>query len=98
MLSSLFRRDVEPSAATMMGGFDPVFYLDTYPDVKAHGCDPLDHYLSVGWKEGRDPSAEFSTKGYLSANPDVARAHMNPLVHFRIHGLRERRKGWQRSA
>ncbi|ACA20756.1 conserved hypothetical protein [Methylobacterium sp. 4-46] len=87
-----------PSRATWsMGGFDPVFYLATYPDVAEHGCDPLEHYLTFGWKEGRDPSAQFSTSGYLSANPDVAEAGINPLVHYRMHGLAEGRSGWQKT-
>lgn len=80
-----------------MGGFDPVYYLATYPDVAENGCDPLEHYLKFGWKEGRDPSDQFSTSGYLSANPDVAEAGINPLVHYRMHGLAEGRSGWQKT-
>jgi SAM-dependent methyltransferase len=36
-------------------GFDPVYYLKTYPDVAAAGVDPLDHYLRYGRSEGRRP-------------------------------------------
>jgi hypothetical protein len=87
----------KPRPPALIGGFDPVFYLGSNPDVAAEGCDPWQHYLSFGWREGRDPSAQFSTNGYLSANPDVARAGMNPLVHYRCHGLSERRGGWQKA-
>ncbi|MBY0294466.1 MAG: hypothetical protein K2X71_00250 [Methylobacterium sp.] len=100
MISLLGRKPKSPApfrASWAMGGFDPVYYLDTYPDVAAHGCDPLEHYLVFGWKEGRDPSAQFSTTGYLSANPDVAAAGINPLVHYRMHGLSEGRSGWQKA-
>ena len=49
------------------------------------------HYVRIGWKAGLDPSADFSTEGYLSANPDVRRAGINPLVHFVQHGRAEGR-------
>jgi len=38
----------------------------------ATGVNPLQHYETFGWKEGRDPSASFDTLKYLAANPDVA--------------------------
>jgi hypothetical protein len=41
--------------------------------------------------EGRDPSPAFDTTSYLSANPDVAAAHVNPLVHFLQSGHYEGR-------
>jgi len=33
----------------------------TIADVKAAGVNPLDHYHTNGWKEGRDPSPNFDT-------------------------------------
>lgn len=77
-----------------LSGFDAVYYLYWYPDVRAEGIDPLSHYLRHGWKEGRDPSAGFSTLGYLAANPDVAASGHNPLVHFVNCGLAEGRTGY----
>lgn len=79
---------------TPLPGFDPIYYLFWYPDVRAAGLDPLRHYLLVGWKEGRDPSAGFSTSGYLAANPDVATAGQNPLLHFVNVGFTEGRGGY----
>lgn len=61
--------------------FDAEFYLETYPDIKEAGLDPLEHYLRAGWKENRDPSPEFSTKSYLDANPDVAETGDNPFLY-----------------
>ena len=46
---------------------------------------------SFGWHEGRDPSAFFSTAIYLSANPDVKAAGVNPLDHFDAAGWQEGR-------
>ena len=33
--------------------FDPAWYLEANPDVRAGGIDPLQHYVSFGKKEGR---------------------------------------------
>lgn len=77
-------------------GLDPHYYLYWYRDVLAFPEGPGAHYLHFGWREGRDPSAGFSTVGYLEANPDVAHAKINPLVHFLEFGLAEGRTGWQK--
>ncbi|WP_366300425.1 rhamnan synthesis F family protein [Pseudomonas atacamensis] len=34
-------------------GFDPVFYLNQYPDIKNSGTDPFSHYVFHGRREGR---------------------------------------------
>jgi serralysin len=60
--------------------------------VAAAGINPLQHYETTGWKEGRDPSAHFDTAGYLAANPDVAAAGINPFDHFLQHGIYEGRQ------
>ncbi|MDZ4370701.1 MAG: glycosyltransferase [Phenylobacterium sp.] len=66
--------------------FDARFYLAAYPDVAENGGDPLEHYMAFGWREGRDPSAEFSTRAYLELFPDVATAGVNPFVHWLTTG------------
>ena len=71
--------------------FDAAYYLAHNPDVAAAKVDPLLHYLAYGWKEGRDPSAYFSTTWYLAQNADVAAAKVNPLEHFEYYGWREGR-------
>lgn len=51
----------------------------------------LNHYLTSGWREGFDPSLQFSTRAYLDLYPDVAEADINPLVHYVLHGRLEDR-------
>lgn len=85
-----------PLFRTPLPGFDPIYYLYWYPDVRAAGLDPLRHYLLAGWKEGRAPSAGFSTSGYLTANPDVAAVGHNPLLHFVNTGFSEGRGGYRK--
>ena len=46
-----------------MPGFDEVYYRYWYRDVAQFTGPALQHYLIFGWKEGRDPSAGFSTNG-----------------------------------
>jgi GT2 family glycosyltransferase/glycosyltransferase involved in cell wall biosynthesis len=72
------------------GSFDRVYYLKTYSDVRRANINPLWHFVKYGWKEGRNPSAQFSTKNYLALNPDVAK--MNPLIHYIKYGIQENRR------
>ena len=61
--------------------FDAGWYLRSYPDVAAAGMDPFEHYLHQGFKEDRNPSAEFDTRfyrrRYLAEAPE-----QNPLLHY----------------
>ncbi len=72
--------------------FDPVYYLAHNPDVAAARVDPYMHYMTFGWREGRNPDAFFDTRYYETSNPDVAAAGVNPLQHFEQHGWQEGRQ------
>jgi len=73
------------------GLFDQKYYLDSYEDVRRSGKDPIIHYLLYGWKEGRDPSREFSTNRYLQSYFDVRLMGDNPLLHYLKYGRAEGR-------
>ncbi len=60
--------------------FDPVFYLERYPDVRRAGIGPLRHYLLHGAAEGRKPHPLFQPDFYLARCPDARGG--NPLLHF----------------
>lgn len=70
------RMNVEAS-----GYFDADYYLSRYPDIADAAIGPVEHYLRFGAREGRDPSAQFSSTGYayLNASDDQ---NDNPLVQF----------------
>jgi hypothetical protein len=68
--------------------FDPVFYSARYPEL--HG-DLLEHYLTYGWLEGRDPNSSFETNFYLEEYPDVRATGICPLVHYVASGANEGR-------
>ena len=91
LIGRLRRRNVS-RLLIRTGMFDAEFYLTQYPDVAASGYNPLAHYLTVGFREGRKPNPYFDTSYYLSKNPDVAASSVNPLVHYLIDGFREGRE------
>ena len=71
-----------PDRAMAAKAFDPRFYLARNLDVAAAGVDPLGHFLEFGWREGRDPTPDFSIDAYLAAFPEVAGSDINPFVHY----------------
>jgi len=106
MLRSLIKRGTLPnSRSPTMGGspgllcerrlvegsslFDANWYRESYGDME--GVDPLGHYLTHGWVEGRSPGPDFDVAWYLATYLDVASAGVNPLVHYLRHGVNEGR-------
>ena len=71
------------------GLFDSEYYLANNEDVKNAKVDPIKHYLKFGWKEGRNPSAEFNGNEYLNKRPDVQVAGICPLIHYIKFGKKE---------
>lgn len=71
--------------------FDANYYLHTYADVRAADVDPVKHYVTSGWMEGRNPNESFDTNYYLGAHKDVLDSKINPLVHYIVHGEKEGR-------
>jgi hypothetical protein len=72
--------------------FDPEWYRGQYDDVAAALVDPVRHYMENGWREGRNPNAEFDTVWYRTSYPDVASSGMNPFLHYLLYGAREGRR------
>ncbi len=81
----------DPVQQCMAQHLDRDFYLARYPDVRAHGADPVVHYCQIGWVEGRNPTATFNTAYYLSTNSDVAARRVNPFWHYLVAGKAEGR-------
>lgn len=72
--------------------FDYAYYRRISPDLAGYrDVELLQHYHLTGWREGRDPTPDFSTARYLEAYPDVADAGLNPFVHFLTKGEKEGR-------
>ncbi|MFT8720575.1 hypothetical protein [Acetobacter sp.] len=71
--------------------FDSAWYLEHYPDVAEAGVDPVIHYRSSGFREGRQPNAHFNAKAYLEANPDLAGFDDDLFLHYVFFGACEGR-------
>jgi len=56
------------------------YYLDNAQDVLVAKVEPLTHYCSGGWSEGRRPHPLFDPEYYHRQNPASARE--NPLLHY----------------
>lgn len=84
-------RELIGRSLDLRGHFDADFYLQNYPELAGLSIDPLLHYWSVGWTEGRDPNPDFSTSYYLEANKDVAESDFHPFWHYLMLGREEGR-------
>jgi len=71
--------------------FDAAFYRAANPDLGGSDEDLLFQFMTHGWREGRDPSPEFSIRRYLEAYPDVAGGERNPFLHYIETGQAEGR-------
>lgn len=70
--------------------FNEKWYAKKY--LNGRQIDPIKHYLQEGWLNGCNPSKDFDTKFYLCKYPDVAKAGMNPLLHYLRKGKSEGRQ------
>ncbi|WP_213952842.1 class I SAM-dependent methyltransferase [Variovorax sp. dw_954] len=61
------------------GRFDPVYYLTKHPEALEERGNPIAHYLTVGWRSGYDPSADFDGAGYTRTQ--AIPIHQAPLLH-----------------
>jgi O-antigen biosynthesis protein len=71
--------------------FDVNYYLSRYPDVKNAKIDPIEHFITNGWRESRNPRADFNTTYYCIMNRDVISSGVNPFRHFIETGRQEGR-------
>ena len=71
--------------------FDEAYYREQFAEGYTSVQLPLVHYLSIGWREGKNPNAWFDTAYYLEHNPDVRFSSVHPFVHYLQFGIREKR-------
>jgi len=71
------------------GLFDSKWYLAAYPDVKAAGVNPLFHYCTHGWKEGRKPNFYFEPDWYRENYAPELGAWRNPLCDYIERGEKQ---------
>jgi hypothetical protein len=72
------------------GLLDVDWYLATYPDVATiEPLDPLSHFCTHGWQEGRQPNFYFDSTWYSDTYGLGSTSDRNPLVHYVIQGESE---------
>lgn len=71
--------------------YDPQLGADRLPSGPAAEQQAAANYASTGWLQGLNPDPFFNTNYYLSHNPDVAAAHIDPLLHYEVNGWKEGR-------
>ena len=79
--------------------FDPFYYLDTYPDLKAAFGDnqqlAFNHFIKNGMKEGRRGVDGFNVYAYANRYPDLQKVFGSDLSkyykHYAANGKREKR-------
>ncbi|SFP67399.1 hypothetical protein SAMN02910344_02030 [Ruminobacter amylophilus] len=65
------------------GYFNSLYYRLHTPSLWFNKKEEvLNHFLKIGWLQGKNPSFLFNTKAYLENNPNIKNEHINPLVHF----------------
>ena len=86
------KRQIEIIKAS--GLFDPEWYLEQNPDVKAHNMDALKHYIKFGWREGRSPCAFLNQEEYLDKFPELAYKDITPLFHYILQqkGIKQKKE------
>jgi FMN phosphatase YigB (HAD superfamily) len=62
--------------------FDRDWYVAQNPEVAQQGLDPLQHYLTQGWRERRSPHPLFDVDWYLEQHPELLEQDIEPLGHF----------------
>lgn len=75
--------EVHPDLAAI---FDEVYYTKNNEDVRRRNVNPIEHFVTVGIFEHRDPNPHFSFDFYLKQYPDVAASGVNALLHYLFIG------------
>lgn len=75
------------------GLFEEKYYREQLKDGECMGSAFI-HYATLGYKEGYNPSPEFSTSKYLQINSDLGNG-ICPLLHYYLYGKNEGRKKYK---
>ncbi len=73
------------------GYYDPQLGASLIPAGIAGQQQAAWSYGTTGWQQGLNPDPLFDTKYYLTQNPDVRAAGVDPLKHYEQYGWHEGR-------
>ena len=72
--------------------FDAQLGATLIPAGVAGQAEAAEIYHATGWPAGLNPDAFFDSAYYLTQNPDVKAAGIDPLTHFEFYGFKEGRE------
>lgn len=72
--------------------FNEQYYRAVNRSALKSGTDPVSHYITKGFLEGRSPSPHFSESAYGAMYPDVKAASIPGLLHYERFGRKEGRR------
>lgn len=64
--------------------FDETYYKQNYAD-KINTNKLLEHYLTVGYKKGFNPSEEFDNDKYIQEHKQLSNYKINPLIYYALY-------------
>ena len=85
--SRMLLPDVKAHALAVRDIFDPLYYIVSNSDVTTKGINPLLHYITIGYREGRRPNLLFDVEYYKAQVGDITE---DPLLHFARLGASRR--------
>ena len=88
----IYRETLRADMDAVRHKFDAEWYRRSYPDLEGDDEALLEHYMTVGWKERRDPTSAFSTAYYLDHYEDIAENGINAFLHYVLYGYKEGRR------
>jgi len=71
--------------------FDPLNYIQRFPEAGPQAEDAFDHYLSQGWRVGAWPSLTFNAYRYKKVMRSFRPGEEEPILHALFTGLCSRR-------
>jgi len=86
-----FKKEQHIALIIESGLFNAEWYQKICPELSKLSLTPIEHYLSIGYKMGLNPSEKFNGNLYLERYPDVAKEGVNPLIHYILFGKNEGR-------
>lgn len=75
--------------STIAPSFESSLYIRQFshtPRVRRISCDPLLHYVIVGWREGRTPASSFDPWCFNRRNPELSKSADPFALHIGARG------------
>lgn len=68
--------------------FDENYYKQHYQD-NLDTDELFEHYLTLGYKKGYNPSAQFDNDKYINEHKELSDYQINPLIYYALYEFKE---------